>query len=211
MSRTKKTLSSDVSQKPKGRRELNKQATRQAILRAARKLFAKYGYANTPLDAVVRSAKITTGAVYDHFGDKKSLFCAVAEGVEAEILQRLVKATDGEADLWSKLVAGTMAMLEICSEPDIRQIAFVDAPNVVGVDEWREIELRYSYGMMREILSKLMAAGAIRAAPVEILAQMLLSALIAAASNVAMADDDAAALKDAREAASIFLQALRTP
>src|SRR5262245_14001662 len=209
MSRNNRASSSKASHKPKGRREINKQATHQAIIRAARKLFAKNGYANTPLEAVVRLAKVTTGAVYDHFGDKKGLFCAVAEGVEAEIMQRLAAATHDAGDPWSRLVIGTMAMLEICSEPDIRQIVFVDAPNVIGAAEWYAIEVRYSYGVMCETLSELMAAGEIRAAPVEMLAPMLLGALIAAANNVALADDSAAALPAAREAASIFLQALR--
>jgi AcrR family transcriptional regulator len=204
-----KTAPSQARQKPLARRELNKQATRAGILRAARKLFAKHGYAKTSLEAVVRSARVTTGAVYDHFGDKRSLFCAVAEAAEMEILQRLAKTTAGIADPWSKLVTATMSMLEICSEPSIRQIVFVDAPNVIGASEWHAIELRYSYGAMREVLAQLLAAGEIRALPVDLLAPMLLGALIAAANNVALAGDGKAALRNAREAASIFLQALR--
>ena len=191
------------------RRELNKQATRAAILRAARRLFAKEGYAETQLQAVVREAGVTTGAVYDHFGDKKSLFRAVAELAEREILQRLAKATRGTRDPWSKLDTATMAMLEICSEPGIRQIVFLDAPNVIGAAEWHAIELRHSYGAMREVLGQLSAAGEIRRVPVDVLAPMLLGALIAAANNVALAEDTTAALTHAREVASIFLQALR--
>jgi AcrR family transcriptional regulator len=198
------------SKKPKGRREINRQATRAAILRAARKLFAKHGYAGTPLESIVRAAKVTTGAVYDHFGDKKALFQAVAEGAELEILERLGSATKDAPDAWSRLVTGTMAMLEICSEPDIRQIVFVDAPNVIGVAEWHAIELRYGYGAMRETLRELLASGQIRRAPLEMLAPMLLGALITAASRVALAPDPARALTDAREMALIFLQALKS-
>ncbi len=195
--------------KPLGRREINKQATRAAILRAARKLFARFGYSETPLESIVRAARVTTGALYDHFTDKKALFQAVAEATEVEILERLAVATQTAPNAWAKLVAGTMAMLEICSEPDIRQIAFVDPPNVIGVAEWQAIELRYAFGAMRETLRELSITGEIRNAPLDMLAPMLIGALIAAANNVALAPDPKAALEDARDTALIFLEAIR--
>lgn len=195
--------------KPRGRREINKQAARAAILRAARKLFGRYGYAETPLESIVRAARVTTGALSDHFTDKKTLFQAVAEATEVEILERLAIATRDAPDAWARLVAGTMAMLEICTEPDIRQIVFVDAPNVIGVAEWQAMELRYGYGAMRETLRGLSISGRIRNAPLDMLAPMLIGALIAAASNVALAPDPKAALEDARDTALIFLEAIR--
>src|SRR5258707_950225 len=102
---------------PKTQRELNKEATRDAILHAARKLFARHGYADTSLAQVVQAARVTTGAVYHHFGDKKNLFQAVAESVEVEILKRIAERASDLPSAWQRLMAGTAAMLQVCTEP----------------------------------------------------------------------------------------------
>jgi AcrR family transcriptional regulator len=193
----------------KTQRDLHQESTRRTILRSARRLFAQKGYSSTTLDAVVRAARVTTGAVYHHFGSKTDLFRAVAEAIEVEILQRVGAATRDIKDPWSKLVSGISAMLEICCEPDIRRIVLVDAPNVIGGAEWREIEIKYGYGAMCEALAGLQAAGAIRPLPVSILAPMLLGALIEAANSIATAQDRVAALAAASEAISVLLEALR--
>lgn len=191
------------------RRDQNSEATRHDILRAAGRLFARHGYAGTSLDAIVRAAKVTTGAVYHHFGDKKALFQAVAEGVEREILERIALASRAESDPWARLLAGVSAMLGICAEPHIQRIAFIDAPNVIGAREWREIELRFAFGVLRQVLDGLQRAAVIRAGSVDILAPILLGATIEAATAAARADDKAAALAEARGTILRFLEALR--
>ena len=194
----------------KTRREMNTDSTRREILRAARKLFALHGYADTPLSAIVHAAKVTTGAVYHHFGDKKDLFRSVAESVEIEILERIAARARGVEDAWSRLVIGTSAILEIATEPDIRRIVFLDAPNVIGAATWREVELQFGFGAMHKLLVELKAAGQIQAPSTSVLAAMLLGALIEAANSVAMAEDKPTAIADAKATISVFLEAIRT-
>jgi AcrR family transcriptional regulator len=193
----------------KTRRDLYKESTRRSILRGARRLFARKGYSATTLDAVVRVARVTTGAVYHHFSSKKDLFRAVAEGIETEIMERVGSATRDIQDPWSKLVAGIFAMLDMCCEPDVRRIVLLDAPNVIGGAEWREIELRYGYGAMRLALTELQSVGVIRPLPVKVLAPMLLGALVEGANCIAARQDKVVALTDAKETISVLLQALR--
>jgi len=76
----------------KSRRELNVEATRFALLTAARKQFAHVGYSRAEIGQIAAQARVTTGAVYHHFGSKKGLFLAVAERLEAEILASARKA-----------------------------------------------------------------------------------------------------------------------
>jgi AcrR family transcriptional regulator len=194
---------------PKSRRDLNKETTREAILHAARGLFGRLGYAGTSLQDVVRAARVTTGAVYHHFGDKKTLFQAVAENVELEILQRVAAAAKDLPSSWERLTAGTSAMLQVSIEPDIRRIVFQDAPNVIGAATWREIELQFGYGALYRTLQELAAAGEIRTTAVNILAPMLLGALIEAANAIAVAGDPQVALADARKTVALFLESLR--
>lgn len=193
----------------KTRRDLYKESTRRSIIRAARRVFAQKGYSATTLHAVVRAARVTTGALYHHFGSKKDLFRAVAESIEVEILEKVGAATRDVQDPWSKLVAGVFAMLDVSCQPDIRRIVLLDAPNVIGGTEWREIELKYGYGAMRQALTLLQAAGIIRPLPITFLAPMLLGAMIEAANSLAAREDKTGALAEAKEAILALLQALR--
>jgi AcrR family transcriptional regulator len=65
--------------KPLGVRELAAQATREAILRAATKVFAKHGFAGGRIEQISRAAKSHDRMIYYYFGSKEGLFIAVLE------------------------------------------------------------------------------------------------------------------------------------
>src|SRR5436309_1603747 len=79
-------------------REEHAEATRKALLGAARRLFARKGFADTSLDEVAEVARVTKGAVYHHFKNKRELFRSVYEELAAEvdtrIRERLAPATE---------------------------------------------------------------------------------------------------------------------
>lgn len=50
---------------------------KRRIVKAATKNFAKKGYANTTIDIVTKSAKVSKGGLYHHFQSKEDLFIAV--------------------------------------------------------------------------------------------------------------------------------------
>ena len=66
----------------KRRKAQQSEATRSALLKAARKLFTDRGYADTATEEVVRRARVTRGALYHHFRDKLDLFKAVLDAEE---------------------------------------------------------------------------------------------------------------------------------
>jgi AcrR family transcriptional regulator len=195
--------------KTPGRRDANARATRDAIIAAARAAFAANGFAGTALEDIVRDAGITTGALYHHFGNKKGLFRAVAESIEQEILEQVAAGLPAGKSPWQQLEYGITSALELCAHPDVRRILFSDAPTVIGVREWREIELRYGFGLMRELLQQLEQAGEIHRGSVDLAAQVLLGAVIEAVHAVALADDPARATEQARAMLMTFVRALR--
>src|SRR5215470_5833581 len=71
----------------KSKHELRSEATRQALVRAARRLFGARGYADVGTEEIVKAAGVTRGALYHQFRDKAGLFAAVAEEIEAEIAE----------------------------------------------------------------------------------------------------------------------------
>ena len=64
-------------------------ATRDALVAAARRLFAAHGFAEVPTDSIATAAGVTRGALYHQFADKMALFEAALDAVEADIAARL--------------------------------------------------------------------------------------------------------------------------
>jgi AcrR family transcriptional regulator len=62
-----------------GVRELAAQATRDSILRAATKVFAKHGFAGGRIEQISKAAKSYDRMIYYYFGSKEGLFIAVLE------------------------------------------------------------------------------------------------------------------------------------
>jgi AcrR family transcriptional regulator len=60
-------------------RELAAQATRENILRAATKIFAKHGFAGGRVEQISKAAKSHDRMIYYYFGSKEELFIAVIE------------------------------------------------------------------------------------------------------------------------------------
>ncbi len=160
--------------KPK-RREENVEATRAALLKAARKRFARLGYADAAIEDIAADARVTTGAIYHHFAGKKGLFQAVAEQIETELLMAAA-AVQGDSDS-ARVRAGFNQMLEECAAADEQRNVFVEAPQVIGPEKWRAIELRYAYGALQAILSQLIDAKVMRPYPVDLVSRMLLALL----------------------------------
>ena len=68
-------------QRKTGVREAAAQATRDAILKAATKVFAKYGYEGGSVEKISKAAKSYDRMIYYYFGSKEGLFVAVLEGI----------------------------------------------------------------------------------------------------------------------------------
>lgn len=62
-----------------GVRALAAQATRDAILRAATKVFARHGFAGGRIEQISKAAKSYDRMIYYYFGSKEGLFIAVIE------------------------------------------------------------------------------------------------------------------------------------
>ncbi len=67
--------------RPPGVRELAAQATRESILRAAIKVFAKHGYDGGSVEKISKLAKSYDRMIYYYFGSKEGLFIAVIEEI----------------------------------------------------------------------------------------------------------------------------------
>jgi AcrR family transcriptional regulator len=187
------------------------EATRAKLIAAARRLFARRGYADVGTEEIVRRAKVTRGALYHHFEDKRDLFRAVHEQVEAELTETIAAqlAAAGTRDPIEVLIAGMRTFLDACVDPEVQRIALMDAPAVLGWAEWRSVEEKYGLGLVVAALEMAIEAGALRRQPVRPLAHVLLAAMSEAGMLIATADDPGSARDDAETALIAVLEGLR--
>src|SRR5215831_21208446 len=115
------------------------EATRKALVTAARDLFGTHGYRATKISTVANAAGMTTGAIYHHFQSKKGLFQATVEALLKEMLSEAAKV--GGPSRWHRLRASFTYMLDRHSDDAVFQIIFVDAPYVMGQGPWQELNL----------------------------------------------------------------------
>jgi AcrR family transcriptional regulator len=185
--------------------------TREALLTVARELFAERGYAQVGTEEIVRAAGVTRGALYHHFRDKADLFAAVYEDVEGALMERIAATASAAArDPLGLLRAGASGFLDACEDPAVQRIALLDAPSVLGWERWREIGLRYGFGLVRGGLQEAMDAGQIARQPVDALAHLLLGAIDEGAMLIARADDPAQTRAEVGAVVDRFLDSLRS-
>ena len=166
-------------------------ATRDALVAAARRLFAAQGFAEVPTDTIVAAAGVTRGALYHQFADKTALFDAVLEAVEADIARRLAAAAAdaGISDPVEALRHAVRTWLDICVEPEIHRIALIDGPSVLGWTRWREVCQQYVFGLVQALLAHGIELGRIRPLPLRPLVHVLMGAGDEAALYVGEAAD----------------------
>ena len=192
----------------KSRREQAAEDTRAALVETARSLFAERGYADVSIDDITEGTRVTRGALYHHFEDKRELFRAVVEEVERDLTEE-VRCKGREArDPWEQLRAVCEAYLDACLRPEVQRIIVLDAAPVLSWRVWCEIDKRYGLGVFEEQLANACDAGLIETKSVETAAQLLLGALNTGARVVADATDKAAARRSVVETIERLLAGL---
>jgi AcrR family transcriptional regulator len=185
------------------------EATRAALIEAARELFSERGYSAVGTNEVVRRAGVTRGAMYHHFPDKRELFRAVYEDTERVLVESLAAQTADIEDPWEALVTGVRSFFDISSDPKLMRMGLIDGPSVLGWAEWREIGNRYGLAVTAAALQRAMDAGVLRQADVTQLSHLVLAALGEAAMLMANSEDPAAAREGVESTLMGMLEGLR--
>jgi AcrR family transcriptional regulator len=163
--------------------------TRALLVRAGREQFGTLGFAAAKASDIAQRAGVTRGAVLHHFGDKEGLFAAVLEEVEAESATRVLEVAVTGSDPLDWLHRGFEAFLVECVKPDVTQIMLIDGPSVLGWEAWHEIDARYGYRPLLDVVDAAVAAGLLESDDPGTLAYLLLGALTEAGTVIAHAED----------------------
>lgn len=192
----------------------NSAATQLALRAAGRRLFGELGYDASAVGALCAEAKVTSGALYHHFGDKKGLFAAVAEdldrGLVALAMETRAAILAQGGNVWDAFLGSIDAILKAGSDPGGRRIGLIDASAVLGADGWIAIRERHGLGAMVRTVQGLQDAGLFSPGDPRRPARLILGLLYGAIE--ALPDDPAqldAAWADTRQLIHTMLASLR--
>jgi AcrR family transcriptional regulator len=142
-------------------RSQHAEATRRAVLAAARSGFGRKGYAQTSVEEIAEAARVTKGAVYHHFASKEALFRAVHAEVESEAQARAAAAMDpGESPI-DQVVAAVNAYLDTALDEEIRRITLIDGLTVLGHEQDITADQQATQENVRSFIATSIARGEI--------------------------------------------------
>ena len=180
------------------------EGAREAVVAAARELFAERGYDATTTEAILERSGVSKGAMYHHFPSKLELFEAVYVQVEDESVARLVERARGETPLEIIRTGSHGYLAESAGDSDFVRIGLTQARPVLGFERWRELAAERGVGVVEALFRAAIEQGDIGAVDVRAAAEIWTAVLIEGGLMVATAEDK----KTAREAAGEVLDRL---
>ncbi|WOI58302.1 TetR/AcrR family transcriptional regulator [Palleronia sp. LCG004] len=181
--------------------------TRRKLMASARAAFAEKGFHETSMDDLTSAAGLTRGALYHHFGDKRGLFAAVVDQIDAEMSARAHSLAAAEATVWEALLAEGGAYIEMALDREVQRIVLRDGPAVLG-DPARWPSQNRCLDATRGAVRQLLADGVLRPVDVEAASRLLNGAALNAALWIASCEDQAAMLPKAQEAFRMLAEGL---
>jgi AcrR family transcriptional regulator len=173
--------------------------TRQKLLAAGRKAFARYGYHAASMDELTADVGLTRGALYHHFGSKRGLMEAVVEQIDTEMASRLRDALKHSTDRRQALLDEGVAYIKLALEPEFQRIVLRDGPAVLGAPMHWPSQNACLAGTIERI-QHLVDAGEIAPVDAEAAARLLDGAVLDAAMWIAASDDPSAVAQRAIDA-----------
>ena len=188
------------------------QTTQKALRDHARKLFAQKGYSGANTGELVRRAKVTKGALYHHFANKRDLYLAVVEDMERELVEHIESAAAPARDPWKRLQAMCGAYLDACRDPHLTRVLVLEAPVVLGWKTWCDLEQKYEVAAFARCLKEAEATSFRQDTreSAETLAQVILGALTTGARVIATAADPQGARMEVENTIQRLLDGLRS-
>lgn len=188
------------------------EGARDALLAAARELFAANRYEDVSTATILARAGVSRGAMYHHFSGKLDLFEQLYIELEDELMGRLAAAAVEARSPLDALRAGAAAYLGECVHPsDWLQINLRQSREVLGADRWQELAADRGIGVVRAATEAAMESGAIAREDAAVVASIYLAALIEAGLRVAAATDPRATRAAAERTLNRMLDGLAPP
>lgn len=163
-------MSADLDARARGKREETKASNRQAIIDAARRIFAELGYGATSVRDIIRATELASGTFYNYFKSKEEVFQALRDETALRVRPRL-RAERIRARNFEEFISGSFrAFFEFVQTDQVTfatmrdnqdlQNVRIDTPEVIaGFDELRvDLEVAIQNGVMPDTDADLLMA-----------------------------------------------------
>jgi AcrR family transcriptional regulator len=132
---------------------------REFILKRAKEVFARYGYADASTGELARASEVTEPMLYKHFGSKKGLFLAVLSEFAAQFLETLQERIShrAEKDVLDALTHFVDDYhVTIKADPETQRILFQAVTESGDPDIARCVSghNRIVYGLIRQLIER---------------------------------------------------------
>ena len=171
------------------------------IIQSAHRLFSEKGYANVSVDDIAVDAKLTKGAVYYGFKDKRDVFRSACQAVLAKISETATTETMNHVDHdVMEIVTGGERLFDAYESPAARRMLLVDGPAVLGIADWTALQEPLRVELGEHALEHLADAGLLDSALVPMMAHLLFGAFTQGVLQIAASADPVRASREARAA-----------
>ncbi len=154
---------------------------KRAIVDAATKSFASFGYKATTMDQVAKMANVGKGTIYTFFKNKEELFDDIVSNLICEMKQVAEEAIDSDLPFFENVHRALYSILEFRKEHQLT-IKLIQEEREVGTPAVHEVLQKIDTAVISFIKSKLEAAiqkGEIRPCDPELTAFVMLRLYIA--------------------------------
>jgi len=186
------------------------EATRAAILEAARERFADEGF-GASIASIVAEAGVTKGALFHHFPSKLDLFREVWIDLQTRMGEEALaeaRKMSGEDDPYIQFLTGARVYLKWAARPEYFKIVLYEGPVVLGLQGWYESNRNLGQGNVHRAMEVLAERGRIAPSRVNSYSVLVQSALNGA--GFALAEGvDGLTPDEVYEAFEIMIRSLR--
>ncbi|WP_406136714.1 TetR/AcrR family transcriptional regulator [Streptomyces sp. NBC_01089] len=194
----------------KSRREEYAALTRAALLEASSELFVAKGFGPTSVDDIAAAARVSKGAVYYHFPDKRTIFDEVFRESQQAVMAHVAEAAaSGQESPWAIAEASVRAFLHSFEIDADKRSLLRQSAGVLGVERCREIDDELALPQMRFLLEVLENRGELQPVDLDTAATVIFGMLCEAATSVAFARNPKKAAREAGQVVVHLLSGLR--
>ncbi len=136
------------------------EATRTAILNAAERHFAHFGFDAARLEAIAEEVGIRQAAIFYYFASKRELFAEVNQDIHTRLLAFTHNRLEGASDAWERLMLLTEAWLDfMVAEPSAARIILRSCADPLGTVNYPNVYSDDALHILREIVRDGVASG----------------------------------------------------
>jgi len=169
------------------------QQTREQILAAALRLFARRGYGAVSIEEIAHKAGVTKGAVYHWFDGKDDIGRELQHALYEELSRASMRAFVPGDDVVDNMTRAFDAYLALLGDLDEARFFLRDAWVIPALDEAGRRDHEDAVAIMRDVLARAMERGELASFDPDALARVLMGVYAEATLHVLRSGDRASA------------------